>query len=238
MKVVLISDCHNQTPDILFNGDEDIIIHAGDMTRMGRPYEIRSFIQWFGSLPVRNKATIAGNHDFGLEDHNKEEYERAFGISVVDDFFAHKIHYLQDSSITIDGVSIYGSPWSPEFNDWAFNLKRGQVSDQFYSTIPMDSDIIVTHSPLAFCLDRTKGGDYVGCESLYNKIVSYEKKVLHVCGHIHEGYGIKCINDKVTTVNASLLDERYKLVNRPIVYHLDKQKDKIEYTDFGVLEFL
>ena len=36
--------------------------------------------------------------------------------------------YLQDSSVTICGLKIYGTPWQPEFCGWAFNLPRGQVS--------------------------------------------------------------------------------------------------------------
>ena len=36
--------------------------------------------------------------------------------------------YLQDSSVEIYGLKIYGTPWQPEFCGWAFNLPRGQVS--------------------------------------------------------------------------------------------------------------
>ena len=36
--------------------------------------------------------------------------------------------YLQDSSISLYGLKIYGTPWQPEFCGWAFNLPRGQVS--------------------------------------------------------------------------------------------------------------
>ena len=41
--------------------------------------------------------------------------------------------YLQDSSIEIYGLKIYGTPWQPEFCGWAFNLLRGQV--HFYTMI-------------------------------------------------------------------------------------------------------
>ena len=37
--------------------------------------------------------------------------------------------YLQDSSIEIYGLKIYGTPWQPEFCGWAFNLPRGQVEN-------------------------------------------------------------------------------------------------------------
>ena len=37
--------------------------------------------------------------------------------------------YLEDSSVTVYGVKIYGSPYQPEFGNWAFPLKRGQVCE-------------------------------------------------------------------------------------------------------------
>jgi hypothetical protein len=33
--------------------------------------------------------------------------------------------YLQDQACTIEGIRFYGSPWTPEFNEWTFNLPRG-----------------------------------------------------------------------------------------------------------------
>ena len=35
--------------------------------------------------------------------------------------------YLEDQEVTVEGLRIYGSPWQPEFCDWAFNLPRGEV---------------------------------------------------------------------------------------------------------------
>ena len=34
--------------------------------------------------------------------------------------------YLEDSSVTVYGIKIYGTPWQPEFCGWAFNLPRGK----------------------------------------------------------------------------------------------------------------
>ena len=41
--------------------------------------------------------------------------------------------YLEDSSIQIYGLKIYGTPWQPEFCGWAFNLPRGQVNNKYKS---------------------------------------------------------------------------------------------------------
>lgn len=66
MKVVLISDTHNQH-ERLNLPPGDIIIHAGDITGSGTPRETLNFFQWFSSLPYTNKVFIAGNHDFAFE---------------------------------------------------------------------------------------------------------------------------------------------------------------------------
>ena len=42
--------------------------------------------------------------------------------------------YLQDSSVELFGLKIYGTPWQPEFCGWAFNLPRGQVRIQSIQT--------------------------------------------------------------------------------------------------------
>jgi Icc-related predicted phosphoesterase len=51
------------------------------------------------------------------------------------------------------------------------------------------------------------------------KRVGELKPQLCVFGHIHEGYGMREQNG-VVFVNASVLDERYRLVNEAVVFEL------------------
>ena len=37
-------------------------------------------------------------------------------------------HYLQDETIEIDGLSVYGSPWTSRFQDWAFMLSEEELA--------------------------------------------------------------------------------------------------------------
>ena len=55
--------------------------------------------------------------------------------------------YLQDSSVTICGLKIYGTPWQPEFCGWAFNLPRGQVSQFEISRL-----FWAGNSPITICI--------------------------------------------------------------------------------------
>ena len=59
----------------------------------------------------------------------------------------------------------------------------------------------------------------MGCENLLSKIEEIKPKV-HVCGHIHEGYG-EVIIEGIKFINASINTEHYKPINDPILFTLD-----------------
>ena len=66
---------------------------------------------------------------------------------------------MQDDGVTLyfdgpngdfpeDNVRIYGSPWQPEFYNWAFNLPRnGEEMKARWDAIPDNTDILITHGP-------------------------------------------------------------------------------------------
>ncbi len=203
MKVVLISDTHNQHEKLTLPPG-DVIIHTGDITGNGTVREALNFLQWFSGLPYKNKVFIAGNHDFAFE--NKE-----VPISDLPD----GITYLEDSTVSIDRLTIYGSPYTPEFFNWAFMKKRGPQIRQVWDLIPGSVDILITHGPPLMILDQTVRGQYVGCEDLAARVKQIKPKI-HAFGHIHEGYGTY-ESYGVKFFNASVLNHRYELVNQPIV---------------------
>ena len=68
-------------------------------------------------------------------------------------------------------------------------------------------------------LFRSHSRQGVGCADLLEKIKKLPKLKLHVFGHIHGSYGEMKIGG-VTFVNASICDEGYYPVNRPIVVEI------------------
>ena len=220
MKITLISDTHNKHKQIekdLIGGD--ILIHAGDISSMGKYNEIENFCKWFDSLSnYTTKIFIAGNHDFGFE----KKYENT--MKIVSSY--KNIIYLQDDFVIIDGVKIYGSPWQPRFYDWAFNADRGEDIKKHWDKIPVDTDILITHGPAYGFLD-TVIGEYknLGCEELYRRIIEIKPKI-HVSGHIHSGNGYKEFND-THFFNASVLDERYEYFYNPINIDWNVETNKI-----------
>lgn len=218
MKITFISDTHTKHHEVTKDlPGGPILIHAGDISSRGSISEINEFLTWFSGLPYTHKVLIAGNHDFGFEDirHYGDQ-----GITIPDN-----VTYLQDESVIIEGLKIYGSPWQPRFYDWAFNVNRGEEIAKKWEMIPEDVDILITHGPPFGILDRTERGDIVGCEELYFRVFKVKPKI-HVFGHIHEGYGLRETGD-VIFINASCLDARYKYKNKPITVEYDKENPNI-----------
>lgn len=215
MKIVSLSDTHNCNEQI-YVPDGDILIHSGDATIRGTQFEIEDFLGWFSSLPHKYKVFVAGNHDWLYETNNR------FARVLTANF---NINYLQDSSIEIEGLKIYGSPWQPRFYDWAFNLNRGFELAEKWKLIPDDTDILITHGPPNGILDEVpRGEDWIentGCEEMIKKVVELSKinLKLHIFGHIHCGYG-QTEKYGVKFINASNCDESYAPVNPPIVFEI------------------
>jgi Icc-related predicted phosphoesterase len=204
---VAISDTHGMYRDIeIPNGD--VLIHAGDITRYGKLSELNDFNNWLGEQPHQHKIIIAGNHDWCFE-RQKEE-----SLTILTNAI-----YLEDQSVTIQGHNFYGSPWQPEFQNWAFNLQRGKEIQKKWDLISNDIDVLITHGPVFGLLDKIYNGENVGCEVLLTKIQAIKPKV-HVCGHIHEGYG-EVIHQGIKFINASVTNIRYQPVNAPIVFTLE-----------------
>lgn len=209
MKVVLISDTHTQLKNVKVPKG-DMLIHAGDLTYQGTIIEINSELAQIAVLDFKHKIIIAGNHDwlFQKQPSMARVMCKDKGIT-----------YLEDSMIEVEGLKIYGSPWQPDFCDWAFNLYTNADLQEKWALIPEGLDILVTHGPPQFILDMTPRGEHVGCQDLMNRIQIVKPKV-HVFGHIHDGHGTQSFNDTLF-VNASTCDESYKPTNRPIVIEFE-----------------
>lgn len=204
MRVVCLSDTHTMHSKVTVP-EGDILIHAGDFTSTGQPEEIAEFNRWLGTLPHKHKVVVAGNHDFLFERAPKV----AWGL-------LSNAHYLEDSGICIEGLNIWGSPWTPAFGNWAFNLPRsGKEIRGKWEMIPNKIDVLVTHGPPLGRGDYLpERREYVGCSKLKRAVKRINPR-LHVFGHIHEGYG-----RAGKFVNASICNAQYAPVNPPIVVEL------------------
>ena len=102
MRLVFISDTHSMHPWMSIP-EGDILFHAGDFSKRGRPEEVRDFLDWYAALPHRVKIFIAGNHDFMAE-----RDPQAFRAMIPDNLI-----YMEDSGTTVEGLRIWGSLTPP-----------------------------------------------------------------------------------------------------------------------------
>ena len=207
LRLVVISDTHGLHKRIEIPPG-DVLIHAGDLTRSGKPREIEKFDRFLGDLPHRYKVVIAGNHDFYFE-HEPERARRLITNAI----------YLQDEGVEIEGVRFWGSPWQPWFFDWAFNLQRGAPLKEKWDLIPAGTEVLITHGPPFGFGDMTTRGAAVGCQDLLQAIRRVRPR-FHIFGHIHEGYGL-WEEEGVTYLNASNCNFDYEPVNPPMVIDLE-----------------
>lgn len=213
-RLVLISDTHGlhdgfaDLPGGLPEGD--VLVHAGDFTKRGRIEEVRAFADWMASTGFPHSVVVAGNHDFLFQ--KQPELAREI-LSAVPGLV-----YLEHDEAEVAGLRVFGSPWQPEFCNWAFNLERGEPLARRWRQVPSGVDVLVTHSPPFGVLDRCDHGERVGCEALRDELPRIAPR-LHVFGHIHEARGVVEREGRMT-VNACSCDLAYRLVHEPVVVEL------------------
>ena len=134
--------------------------------------------------------------------------------------------YLEDSAVVVENFLLWGSPWSPEFCDWGFNLRRGPECAAAWRRIPGEVDVLLTHGPALGHGDRCSSGHRAGCEDLLAQVQARLLGCkLHACGHVHEGYGVTT-DGRTLYANASSCTHQYRPTNAPIVLDLPTPTDE------------
>ena len=187
IRVICISDTHCKKRAIP-NGD--LLIHAGDLSNAGTVTEIQEQIDWLKSLPHSQKIVIAGNHDSFFDPKSRKQEDQDKDTDKVLDW--GDIHYLERSSVTLAfpehghrRLHVYGAPQIPLFGGSSFAFQYPRDWDTWSNTIPLETDILVTHTPPKYHLDLPVA---LGCKILGQNIWKV-RPILHVFGHVHSGYG-------------------------------------------------
>ena len=172
----------------------DILIHAGDITRFSNVPQIEDFNNWLTELPYKHKIIIAGNHENPFKDMKKKLSNGT---------------YLDNSSVVVDDIKIYGV---------------GYFAEEFYGTIPANTDIVISHNPPFNIGDHSPTGTG-GCGSKNLLLQIHQKKPkLHIFGHVHSGHGIydNVEGFNTTFVNAAICGGQYDhaLTHAPTVMEI------------------
>jgi Icc-related predicted phosphoesterase len=130
--------------------------------------------------------------------------------------------YLFDSEVVVDGLRIYGAPWTPPFFQWAFMLGPTEIAAK-WDLIPRGIDVLCTHGPPLGIGDSVpkvgRGYEHVGCPALRRAVERVNPR-LHVFGHVHADHG-HCAVGRTLFVNAASCDQRYQIANQPIVVEME-----------------
>lgn len=247
-RLVLMSDTHGRHRDIKLPAG-DVLIHAGDLTTNGQLSVIRSLSSFFERAAPKYSQIlcIAGNHDITFHpDFYAKEWNQ-FHLEKVDDgecraALRHCTYLEDDASVIKKGeLQVYGSPWTPYFCNWAFNLCRGEEILQKWRQIPARTDVLITHGPPLGRGDRAENRDVcsrknrpihrTGCYDLLQQVQTRIHPRVHVFGHIHEDRGVT-YDGHTLFVNASNVDLAYRPCHPCIVVDVphDTKKSAVVVT--------
>ena len=237
VRFVITSDVHSKQ-NYLKIPPADVLIVCGDLTMYSSPRELREFSAWLAEAPVKYRVVIAGNHEFIFDKEREKEFkmwlgtrgdfrlikETEFNNLNFDDIKKELVNctYLQDSETTLYGYKIYGTPYQSEWSKSAFQRHPNKLA-QFWSKIPTETDILITHSPPHGIRDVNSSGNHCGCPDLTKEVVSRVKPILHCFGHIHESYGAK-VSQGTIFMNAAFCGRSYLPSNQPIVLDLPSKE--------------
>lgn len=182
IRIVCLSDTHDLVVSDVPHGD--LLIHCGDLTNAGTVDDIQKQIDWLASLPHQHKVVIAGNHDSWFDVRSRKAVDKKDGRRL--DFKG--LNFLQDGSVALefrDGrrLNVYGAGDLPACggDDFAFQYLREK--HPWACRVPMDTDVLVTHTPPRFHRDLG-----LGCLGLLEEVWRVKPR-LHVFGHVHCGRG-------------------------------------------------
>jgi hypothetical protein len=212
VRIAATADLHGHLPPV---PECDLLLIGGDLTpatdhkpAFQAKWLDETFRPWLAAAPAKAIAGIAGNHDF--------VFEQAPELIPGDLPWT----YLQDEPATVEGLEIWGSPWTPWFFGWAFNAPKGDAAEAFleehYAAIPEDVDILLIHGPPAGYGDRTITGFLAG-SSAFLRLIDRVQPKLAIYGHIHEGRG-QWTRGATQLANVAAVDTQYALVDEPFVF--------------------
>uniref|UniRef100_A0A914MTP2 Calcineurin-like phosphoesterase domain-containing protein n=1 Tax=Meloidogyne incognita TaxID=6306 RepID=A0A914MTP2_MELIC len=240
VRFVCISDTHNHLDQILHCiPPGDVLLHCGDFTNFGDLDELEKFSKELKQLPHRYKIVIAGNHELGFEDGEDISGRRAnanmwrLGSGSRGTHQGYKqltdCIYLQDSSVKIYGINIFGSSWHP-LPGFSFYRSRGKAIFEEWLKIPHAKilgekykpvvDVLMTHSPPLGHSDLPPRGDRMGDADLLNVVEKAVKPRVHVFGHTHEPKPVATTNGETLFINAAICSDKNTPLNNPVLFDL------------------
>jgi len=209
LKIVHMSDTHGKFYDVPYG---DVLIHSGDFTNHGIRdglEDLEAFVSYFKALPHQYKILVPGNHELDLDKIPIRDLRHLLGCTPGSNIFV-----LVDEYIIIEGIKIYGSPWTQCTMAWP--AKSIEQRAERWQHIPENTDILVTHMPPYKIFDlawQPDGFFHWGCHALLERL-SQITPALHCFGHVHDEVGAKMLSfDGVEVMFSNAAMDLKKAVN-------------------------
>lgn len=147
------------------------------------------------------------------------------------------ITYLNHQSATVElkkhpvlrtKFTVFGSPYSPRCGTWGFAYDKdppdtfssipsnppGSSAGDLWSAIPLDTDIVITHTPPhTHCDEALSKRRAMGCEDL-RRALWRVRPFLAICGHVHEGRGAERVRWDILGTSGTTYAELLSSVER------------------------
>lgn len=266
VRLVVLSDTHNQHEAVqtLLPGkkNEDssvsasILIHCGDFADRGNVFHVRSFCRWLARHNIfgfDHVVVIDGNHDHVRRPSSaapsidlKIEFAKCnaklhekYGSGVLLDS-SQRVHFLQDSSVQLAGLHIYGLSYKTVAAD---KVAAEMFRQEEESSLP---DVVLSHvGPYVTAAHATTTfhhGSVVpwdawrgGSRSLLEALQAYRPSIpLVLCGHVHWGRGALylprsntwCVNASTTKPTRTTVQDNSR-VTAPVIIDYDTQNRRV-----------
>ena len=189
MKTFIISDTHESFENLTPEKDTELFIFTGDYGNSSKKTEkqFRKFIDYINQLKIKS-IIIPGNHDTFI----LAQMAKAKNIIK---YMSEDIYLLDNESIIINDKKFFGlsnqeSRFKKRESDFLEKARKR------YQKIEEDTEILLTHFPPYGILDLNNKNKNEGSIALLERIDNLENLKYHFFGHIHEGYGVRNINNK------------------------------------------
>lgn len=217
VRFVHVSDTHNCHNHLRFHGGTggDVLLHTGDCVGNYRHENVhehfKSFVKWLIEMSkvFKHVVFIAGNHDIQLDYSRSEET-----LSMLKECLPDNVHYLNNTSVKIMGVRIFGSSFcvsrAEEKNKRYMSnaFERDRVTRKaMYEKCLVDGeiDVLLTHAPPSGILCWNEKRNFMGPGDPILRFRLDELKSpprFHCFGHDHDYFGVKQDNN-TTFLNAA-----------------------------------
>lgn len=227
MKIAAISDIHGYL-DIKINSS-DILFICGDIIPLRMQRNIpqsfkwfkKDFINWCNQQPVNQIYLVAGNHDFFLENHERDIKDILLGTNITILYNEGAEYHDVESNTT---YTIWGSPLCHKFGNWAF-MYDDEYEKEKFELMPDNLDFLITHdaaygrNDICFQLVSWNKKEHIGNRMLLD-VIKDKKPKYHFTGHLHSSDHNLVDYDGTSTACVSLLDESYNLMYKPLYLKL------------------